>query len=349
MISQKIKVKEYKSTSITGKSTRESPKSVDRASNVHSDLKVNFLKLSTAMVKANTTTGQSMLSQAYDIFLSALMLRGLLDCDKSEVCLKDGFREKYRDFSKSGRTGELAQAINYIFAQEKLGFKFVFDYDEFLKASSIPNKKLGGTPDYVLYGKKNSNLAVLESKGSSTKEELTMPQLRVKFQGAMDNQCTPGVFHLQNIGNQKVSNSYASVVEFAESSEIRESVIHFADPEYDEFEYEIYSGAIRNYYVRWLHFIHEESLDYALDIKEVIDALDCDIVNHEGVEFHIQRSSYSDRYLKVPVRYGISAKVIKLLYQEDYEALYSLDFSAKSLNGVEIFPDGTIAVEDEEV
>ncbi len=299
------------------------------------------------MVKANTTIGQSMLSQAYDIFLSALTLRGLLDCNQSGICLKDGFREKYRDFSKSGRTGELAQAVNYIFAQEKLGFKFVFDYDEFLTAYSIPRKTIGGTPDYVLFGKKNSNLAVLESKGSSTKEELTKPQLRAKLQGAMENQCNLGVLHLQSVGKQRVSNSYASVVELAESSESRVSAIHFADPEYDEFEYETYSGAISNYYIRWLLFINEASLDYTLDIKEIIDTLD--IVTYEGIEFYIQMSSYSDRYLRVPVRYGISVKVIELLYQEDYEALYSLDFPTKSLSGLEIFPDGTIAVEDEEI
>lgn len=351
MTSQKIKVNEYTSASITGKSTRKSLKSIDRASNVHSDLKINFLKLSTAMVKANTTICQSMLSQVYDIFLSALMLRGLLDCNQSRICLKDGFREKYRDFSKSGRTGELAQAINYIFAQEKLGFKFVIDYDEFLTACSIPRKTTGRTPDYVLFGKANSNLAVLESKGSSTKEELTKPQLRGKLQGAMDNQCNPGVLHLQSVGKQKVSNSYASVVELAESSESRVSAIHFADPEYDEFEYETYAEAISNYYIRWLLFICEASLDYTHDIKKIIDVLnfEFDFFIHEGIEFYIQMSSYSDQYLRVPVRYGISVKVIELLYREDYDALHSLDFHAKSMNGIEIFSDGTIAIEDKEI
>ncbi len=361
MNSQKIQIKEYKSASITGKSTRKNTKSIVRASKVNSELKVNFLKLSTAMVKANTTIGKSIPSQAYDIILSALMLHSLLDYKKPEIYLKDGFRQKYRDFSRSARTGELAQAINYIFAQEKLGFKFVFDYDEFLKVYSIPYKKLGGTPDYVLFGKKSKNLAVLESKGSSTKEKLTKPQLRAKLQGAMDNQCMPGVLHLKSAGKQKVSNSYASVVELVESSESRRSTIHFADPEYDEFKHETYSEAISNYYFRWILFICRFSLPYYLSAKEAIDILlngigidigidigiylHLDIVTHEGIDFYVQKSPLSESYLKIPVRYGISKKVIELLYAGDYEALYALDFPAISLSGVEIFSDGTIALE----
>ena len=103
------------------------------------------------------------------------------------------------------------------------------------------------------------------------------------------------------------------------------------------------------------------SLPYYLSAKEAIDILlngigidigidigiylHLDIVTHEGIDFYVQKSPLSESYLKIPVRYGISKKVIELLYAGDYEALYALDFPAISLSGVEIFSDGTIALE----
>lgn len=141
MVSKKIKIQEYTSSSIKGKSTRSSPKKIIKSSNTYSDLNINFLKLSVAMVKANTTRSSSLSNVVYDTCLSALSIYGLIESKGSTVALRDGFRKKYRDFSKTSRTGELAQAINYIFAQEKLGYKFVLDYDEFIYTTKTPIKK----------------------------------------------------------------------------------------------------------------------------------------------------------------------------------------------------------------
>ncbi|MGD8231343.1 hypothetical protein [Vibrio sp. TRT 1302] len=348
MISQDIKIKEYTSASVIGKSTRTSRRKIADSSQNHTALKVNFLKFSTAMVKANTTSSTSVLSQAYDIMLNALTLFGLLDLKPSSICLKDGFRDKYRDFSKSGRTGELGQAINYIFAQEKLGYKFVFDFDEFLKSQSILPQVNGGKPDYVMLGKPGKNVSVLESKGSSTQVELTRPELRAKLQGAMDNQCSSGVSYLRGNG-VLVSNSYASVVELSESSEKRHSVIHFADPEYDEFQEQDYSKPIKNYYLRWLEFLFEHEGDSAFCFEYHKFVQDFDVLEISGEKYHVQKRVYRNRYLSVPVRYGISSKVIELFRANNYKDIYSLKTATKSLENVEIFSDGTIAIREDKI
>lgn len=340
-MSQKIKVTEYTSASIKGESNKSSRKKIAKSTNSHARLDINFLKFSTAMVKANTTRSLDFPSQVYDIFLSALSLYGLLDYKQSKICLKNGFRDKYRDFSKSGRIGELAQAINYLFAQQQLGFKFVVDFDTFLEVNDIASKSAGGTPDYVLLGKPGKNLAVLESKGSSLKDELTMPQLRSKLQGAMDKQCLVGVKYLQNQGKMFVSNSYASVVEFAEASESRDSLIHFADPEYDDFTEYNYSLTVKDYYSRWFLFIGDSLVNPENNEEQLSKYFEVEI--YEGMEFYLQTSSYNYGNLVIPIRYGVSKRVVELFRLGSYQTLYSLEIKEKSLENIEIFSDGTIA------
>lgn len=345
MITQQIKVKEYTSSSITGKSTRQQLKALKSSAQTHSGLDINFLKFSTAMVKANTTNILNVKEQAYDTLLASLSLFGLIDYNSKDINLKDGFRKKYRDFSKSGRTGELGQAINYIFAQEKLNFKYVVDFDTFLQWNSISSTVQGGTPDYVLIGAPARNLSILESKGSSQKQPLTNPQLRKRLQGAMDNQCTSGVNHLQLNSNFLVSNSYASVVELSEFSETRHSQLHFADPEYDEYEYQDYSLTIRKYYSLWLLFLGIESAIKIFDDAREFEfsVAQFDLIEIDGGEYYLQRISYQDSYLNIPIKYGISKDIVGLLETCNYDRVYKIEGLARSYEDVEIFTDGTIA------
>ncbi|EKO3844384.1 hypothetical protein NTE29_004691, partial [Vibrio harveyi] len=236
----------------------------------------------------------------------------------------------------------------FIFAQEKLGYKYIFDFDEFLRVQAILPKSSGGTPDYVMLGKPGKNVSILESKGSSTKEELTRPELRAKLQGAMDNQCIPGTDYLRN-NKVKVSNSFASVVEFAEASEHRDSVIHFADPEYDEYQEQDYSRLIKSYYLRWLNFLLEREVDDEFIFGKQTLSQQLDILEFSGEKYFVQKHGYRNRYSNVPVRYGVSSKVIELISVNNYHALYNLDSVAISLDNAEIFPDGTIAVGETEI
>lgn len=338
MISKKIKIQEYTSLSIQDKSTRSSPKKLVKSSNTYSDLNVNFLKLSVAMVKANTTRSASLKNFVYDTFLSALSLNGLVENKGSKLALRDGFRNKYRDFSKTSRTGELAQAINYIFAQEKLGYKFVLDYEEFISATKTPTKKTGAAPDYVLFGKNSKNLAVLESKGSSASAKLPLATIRSRLFSAMNSQCGDGVRHLQKNGHL-VSHSYASLVELVESSDVGESIIHFADPDYDEFDNVDYSKAVKSHYSRWLSFIGILGSDLVANPNEFEN------IEVNGEQFVVQRTSNVDRYLNVPIRYGVSEKVLSMYKTGSFKDIYAMNTEVYSSDNVEIFSDGTIALE----
>ena len=346
MFTQKIKIQEYTSASILKPSTRQHPEKIISSPCRHVDLDVNFLKFSTAMVKANTTHISSVSSQAYDILLSGLSLFGLLNYKGSHIKLKNGFRKKYRDFSRSGRIGELAQAINYIFSQERLGYKYIIDFDTFLNENSIKPIITGGTPDYVLLGKPGNNLSILESKGSSKKNKLTTPELRAKLQSAMGSQCLPGVRHIQKYSRYNVSNSYASVIEFAESSEARESCIHFADPEYDNYDAQDYSVPIRKFYSRWLAFLGVELAVELYDrtFKFELPLNTFELIKIDGVDFYVQKSNYNHKYLSIPVRYGLSTEVIRLLEMGDYHAIFNLKGFHRSYDSMEIFSDGSVAI-----
>lgn len=154
----------------------------------------------------------------------------------------------------------------------------------------------------------------------------------------MDSQCTEGVKHLQSNGHL-VSHSYASLIELVENSDVGDSVIHFADPDYDEFEPVDYSSAIESHYTRWLLFIgvFDDGLGVNLDKFERIE------LNDE--QFVVQRKPNVDRYLNVPVRYGISSRVLSMFQKRSFKDIYEFDIEVYSSDDVEIFSDGTIALE----
>lgn len=343
---QKIKIKEYKSTSIKGKSTRDKPRKIAKSDTVHEDLCINFLKLSTAMIKANITNSTNLQEESDDIWVASLSLIGLLASTDNKINLKDGFRKKYRDFSKSSRIGELGQAINYIFAQEKLGFRYVIDFETFLNWNKLKEiKGSSSTPDYVLIGSPATQLSVLESKGSSQKSPLTKPKLREKLQKAMDKQCTSGVNHLMD-QQYSISNSYASVVELAEYSESRESILHFADPEYDKHKENDYTTTIRKFYSLWLIFLgidegyklHDKQYDFEFPEEEF------DIVSIEKNKYFLQKKTSQTNYLQIPIKFGISKDIVNYIEKGKYRSIYDLKTSFSSLENTEIFSDGTIAV-----
>jgi len=84
---------------------------------------------------------------------------------RTSFLLKRDRLNRLRDFSQTGRTGELAQGINYLFVQERLDYPFIIDYHLFCDRLSITID--GRTPDFVLLDKNLTKIGLFESKGEA--------------------------------------------------------------------------------------------------------------------------------------------------------------------------------------
>ena len=82
---------------------------------------------------------------------------------------------RLRDFSQTTRTGELAQGLNYLFTQERLGFPFVVDYHLFCNGNST--KIEGRTSDFVLLNDQANTTGLMESKGEAAKKDTVTTKL----------------------------------------------------------------------------------------------------------------------------------------------------------------------------
>ena len=138
------------------------------------------------------------------------------------------FIEFLRDFSKSSRSGELAQGINYYLSLSELGAYCIWDYKQFVKDKLGSKTKLKGRlPDYVLEYR-DGTYGILEVKGTNKKNP-TDALLKAK------KQYENGKIILNSNGIN-VRDTYASAVSFATTSKKmdRYTTIYLVDPVDDE-------------------------------------------------------------------------------------------------------------------
>lgn len=76
---------------------------------------------------------------------------------------------RLRDFSQKTRIGEIAQAINYLFVQERLEYPYIIDYHLFCERMSINVN--GVSPDFVILNKDLTKIGLFESKGEAAKAD----------------------------------------------------------------------------------------------------------------------------------------------------------------------------------
>merc|ERR1711991_318265 len=126
--------------------------------------------LSIAVARANI--GSSLLQHPISLseYLTALYSLQSLTTKKNRydnLRLNSYAINRYRDFSKTGRIGELAQGLTFIFAQSKLKQPIVIDFGLILQSNGITITRNQKTPDYVLIDHGFGTVKLIESKGTT--------------------------------------------------------------------------------------------------------------------------------------------------------------------------------------
>ncbi|MDO3624342.1 hypothetical protein Q3O98_25030, partial [Ralstonia pseudosolanacearum] len=164
-------IEEYSSSDISTPYAR--PKSIN--SRV---FHFSFFRITVAAAKSILTRDPISPQIWKDLRAAFYILDSIVECVNGNLRLIPEFRKRYRDFSRTARIGELAQALTFVLAQDVLEYPIVCDFDGFLSTQGIPSMKWDEkTPDYALLFKGGSkNLSLIESKGSCPQEETLSPK-----------------------------------------------------------------------------------------------------------------------------------------------------------------------------
>ena len=342
---KRINLIEFTSTSVTTKNghlaivQRHYPKYLQFSSN----------RLAISIARAKLTR----IPNSFHLYLEALSsfirMQAIISTIPRIISFINGFRDLYRDFSRSSRIGEFAQGITYLFAQDILLKPFVNDFNGFLEARGFPTTSRKKSPDFAIGDYHSTRISLLESKGSSPKTRFY--KLKTRLKEAL-YQCDSGENHLHTYSiPYPVYRKYASAVWIPEQSDGWDATLYFADPEgqptIESFDPILFA---KYHYASWFMLI-----GYHRVAEELYKGLD---ITLERPNKEIQMDNQSFYILDKPTleeginfggkTFGILKVVLESLVKNDITELQNLNVKScidLSREGIDIFADGTLVLD----
>ncbi|MBP7808645.1 MAG: hypothetical protein KA163_05095 [Bacteroidia bacterium] len=155
--------------------------------------------------------------------------------------------KRYRDFSKTTRTGELAQGISFLFAQKVLRHSAIVDFKLFFERIGSPIHSVAKTPDYIIADNIYGGVDLMECKGAYIPSQNTIENRII----AVNNQCQSGESIVNSILNWRVNNTYSCCISVSNENSPAGTKIHFADPPGKQLEDANLIQLIRFHYASW--------------------------------------------------------------------------------------------------
>jgi len=327
-----LDIAEYSSTSITTHRARAKQVSTRK-------VQFSFFRLAVAAAKSILTNAPQSIDRWKKVRAAFYNLDCIVSTNSVPFALCDGFRREYRDFSKTSRIGELAQAITFILAQDVLKYPVVLDFDGYLASQGIPALSTDEqTPDYAMLMKTGSTqLSLIESKGSCPDVDVHHPKGPL---GEALKQCGSGNDHIFKTAGYKATNTYGTHVRFAESGDGWRTVAAYCDPE-DPAANGLMDplNAIRYYYSGWLVLggYYEYAARMARGALAVSDIESWAPTEYGGQEYlvpdnPVKQSMFSPFFSfrrpserpTIPNEWAIDGRLIKAIVDEDLHSVLGL-------------------------
>lgn len=236
-----------------------------------------FTDLELGVAIARAIIGSSLSSDTVSIIeikASYYTLLSLLELDDENFILNNHTIGRLRDFSKTSRIGEVAQGINFLFAQKVLNYKIVVDYKLFLSWMGIPLLRRRRTPDYILAKDLFGGVSLMESKGTLNHN---FDKITDKIIDGLE-QCSSGTRFINTVPGWRVNRSYAACIAFANEGSVDRTKIHFTDPDDKSLPDGNIIRVIRLHYASWFLL--------AGDIKSALQLADnkpADIITQDKI------------------------------------------------------------------
>jgi hypothetical protein len=280
----------------------------------------------------------------------------MIDSRKKNLRLSINTRHKLRDFSLTGRIGELAQAINFIFAQDVLKSPIVVDFEGYISSFNSISNYTGEAPDFIISKIGSSTISILESKGSHPTS--LNKNLKTALREGLEQCENAKNFIVNNNIAININQTFAAGAWFADVQSPWDTTIGYSDPiEYRE-EVEFDDLALMRYhYASWFSMIG--LFNYSLQLisnEPLFFERPTEVYEYENERFYLFDSNWRPyMYNEISlfsnfgfyrfVKFGIAEKVWNILTGNELNLENSdIQFLSLSEEGIEIFSDGTLVL-----
>lgn len=353
---KEIDILEY--TSLSARTLKAKLKQVS-TSKYPDKMEISPIKLSVALGRTILSIDPRNIDLIFQVVSSFFNMQSIIDTKSKNLRVADSTMGKFRDFSLSGRIGELAQAINYIFAQEILKKPLVVDFKGFLIREGYIKKYpyIGKSPDFVSGSLGFNKITLIESKGACPNKERLLLKIRLR-QGL--EQCDEAQqYFVANKLPVIVQNSFASGVWFSTQSSKWNTAIHFSDPDYNDLDYSIDPMKLfRYHYASWFSLLgyYRQAIELVsnenISIKEPEETITIgdekfyilEVSNYYFYYIFYELISRFGGFYRNRLKFGISKKIWNILKSHNANNIKNEEyyFEAISNEKYELFTDGTI-------
>lgn len=345
-----LPVTEYTNVSITRKGAHAVAHNT-----VHPNFSFNGWELADAI--ARTICSQHLNNREYwaDFISSLLGLNLIIHSNQPNARLSSSRINLLRDFSRTGRVGEIAQGLTYLYLRKQQGYSIINDFEFFCISNNINIPASTSTPDFVAQNSMlNTDVCLAESKGTET---MSSTNIKGKLAKSM-SQCSSGEAILNAEGTYNVIKKLGFCFELSDELDVVDSKLHFVDPENPPKQSSENYMPLRLHYASWFYMVGDfKNVDRLLNdepIKWNPNYYHTENINGEeywflyrlpksvfellGDAFFVKMYEfYFFRFWSV----GISFKVIQMLQDKSYSQLKEFKFQNESMKRYEIFSDGT--------
>lgn len=352
--SRTLEVAEYTNTSVTTKG-----KHLVDAQTQHQDFAFNGWELADAVARTKCSRHLDKPEYWADFISSLLELTFLIHNRHPNVRINSSRIERLRDFTRTGRIGELAQGLTYLYLKKNEGYKYIVDFEYFCNSNGINIPMQTATPDFVAQTKPNNDLCLAESKGTETSSSTS---IKGALAEAM-SQCVSGENIIFKHGGFNVIKKLGYCSEFSYEYNFQNSKLHFVDPITPSQEKSRRYELIRIHFATWFYMIGDFYNARNLPLGESISFKEryFRIIMINGEKYWVlYRMPNSLRHYiedKLPLlklassnsghlfrnwTVGISSRVIDMLKENAFDNVNEFGFKNESSENFELFSDGTM-------
>jgi hypothetical protein len=257
-----IDITEYQNTSVT---TRRA--GLIKINN-HTPLTINSWELCVAMARTLCNEHISIPELYFDTIQAFFSLPFLINRANNNLRLNSNRLNRLRDFSRTNKIGEVAQALTWIYLEEKSSFPYVVDFELFCDKYGIIIPKNSSSPDFIAQDiNKTTNICIAESKGKLINSQTS---IKTKLNNGL-NQCDIGELIINSKGTFSVIKKLCFCTEFSRESDLGNSIFHFVDPVKSSKNKNVDDYIFRAHYANWFYLLGEFANAEKLIKGEIIE------------------------------------------------------------------------------